>query len=414
MTHFRIIFLIIALLCAGPLGAAAAPQERNTPKTADVRQRKKPAAAEKKPEAKAKSKATADDEENELDDSPENLPGENFGADWPTTTRIPDMLPARTIQNGPDAWIYETQHFRFTSNAPIALSAIKEMAKIFEGTHAANLALPINSPCNHYQVCEHGKFNAFLYETYEQYRAAGGPDGTAGVYIAPRGRAMSVMVRVNADGTRTVEKKEMSTPHAESIKRGKVLVPFRSLGLEKRGNRYVKGGKRIQAKTLSHEITHHMTIGANDYPMWFSEGIAEYVGTAYDGNGRCNFGRNKTELAQYVAAYGGKKGGGGRGIGKQPQIGPLRAFLEQPRERFMAPDRVQISYGFSALLVYYFFHVDGKRDAARIKKFISILQNGGSAEQANEALLDGRTWTQLEKDVRRGMKSAFKVEPQFK
>lgn len=418
MRPFRkILPLLLVLLFAGTLVGFSAPAGGKSAKksgTETVVRKSAEKPGKSAPAKKNAANAPDDDEENELSDEPEELPGENFGADWPTTTRIADMLPARTIQNGPDAWIYETQHFRFTANAPIALAAIKELAKIFEGTLTANLALPINSPCNHYQVCEHGKYNAFLYETYEQYKAAGGLDGTAGVYIAPGGSATVTVTTVSAGGKTTVEQKSVRFPHEASIKRGKVLVPFQSLNLEKRGNRYVKGGKRVRAKTLSHEITHHMTIGANSYPIWFSEGIAEYVGLAYDGNGRCNFGRNKTEMAQYVSAYGGKKERGGRGIGKQPQIGSLRGFLEQPRERFMAADRIQLSYGFSALLVYYFFHIDGKRDAARIKKFLAILQNGGTTAQAYEALLDGRTWEQLEKEVRRGMKSAFKVEPQFK
>lgn len=365
MNFLRILLLIFSLLATGMLTTAPAN------------------AAPKSKKASAKV-LVADDTENELYNGKEDLPGENFSAEWPTITRIPDMLPARTIRDGPDTWIYETQHFRFTSNAPIALGAIKEIARIFEGTYVANLALPINSPCNHFQVCERGKFKAYLFKTYGDYLAAGAPNGSSGVFI----------------GTHS------------GLDSGRVLVPFSSLGLEKRGNRYVKEGKRIDGHTLAHEITHHMTIGTYPYPIWFVEGLAEYVGLSYDGNGQVRFSGNKTPISKFVAGFG-EKGGGGRAIGKQPQIAmSLEAFLSN-EEAFLGKDSVQIGYGVSALLVYYFFHLDGKRDAARIKKYLAVLQNGGTLEQAHEELLGGRTWEQLEKDICRRLKSVMKVEPRF-
>lgn len=324
------------------------------------------------------------DTEDELYEGKEELPGENFKDKWPSLTRITDMLPARTIQDGPDEWIYETQHFRFTSNAPIALAAIKDIARVFEGTYTANLTLPLNSPCNHYQVCEKGKFKAYLYETYENYLAAGGPNGSAGVYIR----------------------------RGHGLENGRVLVPFTSLGLEKRGKRYVKSGRRVEGRTLAHEITHHMTLGNQTFPIWFVEGIAEYVGLSYDGNGTTRFTGNKSVISKYVAGYG-EKGNGGRAIGKTPRIGTSLEQFMLKTDAFIGSRDVQIGYGFSALLVYYFFHLDGKRDAARIKKFIDIIQKGGSFSQANEALLDGRSWEQLEKEVKRRLKSVMKVDPQF-
>ena len=130
------------------------------------------------------------------------------------------------------------------------------------------------------------------FETYDQYLAAGGMKGSAGVFIG----------------------------YGSGLDRGKVLVPFPSLGLEKRGNRYFKSGRRVDAKTLSHEITHHMTIGGNAYPTWFSEGLAEYVGLSYDDNGQVRFGGNKNVIGKFVAGYG-EKGDGGRGIGGRPEVG---------------------------------------------------------------------------------------------
>lgn len=383
---------IFLALCAVALAASAFPAEAFAQARASRTVPAKGAAA--KSSAKKPAPAAADAEVSDLGEAePENLPGENFSAAWPSVSRIADMLSARVARNGPDAWVYETQHFRFTANAPVALSAIREIARIFEGTYAANLALPINSPCNHHQVCEKGKFNAYLFETYDQYLAAGGMKGSAGVFIG----------------------------YGSGLDRGKVLVPFPSLGLEKRGNRYFKGGRRVDAKTLSHEITHHMTIGGNAYPTWFCEGLAEYVGLSYDGNGQVRFGGNKNVIGKFVAGYG-EKGDGGRGIGGRPEVGMSLENFMNHRGSFIGDgfggagtgaDATQIGYGVSALLVYYFFHLDGKRDAARVKKFIAEIQSGGNAESATAALLDGRSWEQLEKEIRRKLKVAFKVEPRF-
>lgn len=390
----------LLLFSAGTAVLPAAPSERrgNAPRSAAR------AATENR-----RASAVPDDEEGTLYEGRENLPGKNFGADWPGVTRIPDMLPARTVQDGPDRWIYETQHFRFTADAPIALGAVKEIARIFEGTYAANLALPLNSPCNHYQVCDDGRFNAYLFKTYEGYLAAGGMKGSAGVFIGQtrivltHGETAPGVPAAGADGKPAA---------VAALEAGRVLVPFDSLGLEKRGNRYVRGGRRVDAKTLSHEITHHMTVGSYAYPIWFVEGLAEYVGLSYDGNGQVRFSGNKNVLGKYVLGYG-EKGEGGRALGKEPQVGmTLQEFMTR-REAFLGADSAQVGYGLSALLVYYFFHLDGKRDGARIKKYIEIIQNGGSIEQANAALLDGRSWDRLERDVSRRLKSVFKIRPQF-
>ncbi len=43
------------------------------------------------------------------------------------------------------------------------------------------------------------------------------------------------------------------------------------------------------------------------------------------------------------------------------------------------------------LLTYYWYHQDGKGDAARIKEYLKLLQTGVSEEQAREKLLNGRS-----------------------
>ena len=374
--------------CAGTSKKSASETKSGTSKKSSSGTSAKSAKSEAS--AKSEKSAEADNSEDELYDGREELPGENFDAEWPDVTRIADMLPARTVQEGPEKWIYETQHFRFVADAPIALSSIKEIARIFEGTYTANLALPISSPCNFWQVCERGRYEANLYKNYDDYLRNGGHEGTAGICWHKvwwrGGKIIGYSVRL--------------------------LVPFSSLCLERQGNRYIRTGTHVRVKTLAHEITHAMASPGANLPKWLSEGLAEYVSLSYDGNGRFRFLGNKNAISKFVSDYG-EKHDGGRAIGKKPYVdATLRQFLCDGG--FPGTQSSQVNYGVSALLVYYFFHLDGKRDAARIKKYIAAIHRGVSKEEAAAFLLDGRDWAQLENDICRRLKSVMKVEPQFK
>ncbi len=322
------------------------------------------------------------DESDDFSVGIEELPGENWNAPWPKTTKLSDMLPAKIVEEGDGKYIYETEHFRFTATAPIMLSAIRDIARVFEGTRVANLSLPINSPCNYYQVAEKGKLQAYLYETREQYLKA----------------LDSSLLSQSAGVCHTTDKMETTTIH----------VPFESLGLEKSGAKYKKANSRIKAKTLAHELTHFMVNPGVEYPSWYSEGIAEYVGATKYQSGRFDFSSNKKTLVAYVTAYGNTKDKGqegGRHLGKKiVSPYPLKTFMELPYEKFLSGDP-QFSYGFSTLLVYYFFHLDGAKDAARAKEFIRSRKAMEPLETSYQKLLDGRTWQELEKDFARGMKT---------
>lgn len=334
--------------------------------------------------ATAKADVTGGDaDESDLGEAQlEALPGENFSAPWPRSTKIADMLPARIVEETEKHYVYETEHFSFTCTAPIQLSAIRDIARIFEGTYVANLALPLNSPCNYYQVAEKGKLQAVLFETREEYLQNVGEElsNSAGV-CAVRG----------------------------SMENTCIFLPFESLGLEKSGAKYKRGTRKIPAQVLAHELTHFMTLPGCKYPSWYVEGIAEYVGVTDYNNGRFAFSGNKKEISAYVSGYG-KDGKGGRALGKKLQFSvSLREFMELSYRQFL--QNPQFNYGFSTLLAYYFFHLDGKKDAARIKAFIRVIQSGKSVAEAHDVLLDGRSWAKLEKDVARGLRSlGFKIE----
>lgn len=306
----------------------------------------------------------------------------NFDTPWPKLIKIPIKQNIITVQEGPELYIYETDHFRFESDAKLNGKLMSSLSHIFESTFEANCSLPLNSLCLQRKDKNAQKYQAKLYESKEDYmQASGAPPSSAGVYY-----------------------------------KGVVHVPFISLGLKKVGQQYTID-RQGDPHTLIHEITHQMTLGAtyrpeSRPPTWFTEGIAEYVGYTPYKNGTFNFGATKTFLVAGVTEYG-KKNTGGRAMGDEFSFMPLREFMNLEHQQFMTGN-AQHNYGFSALLTYYFFHIDGKGDAARIKKYLQAFQEAQGREKANEALLDGRSWEELQKEVSLGMSRQLKVKVNFK
>lgn len=105
---------------------------------------------------------------------------------------------------------------------------------------------------------------------------------------------------------------------------------------------------------------------------------------------------NFKHLVEYVTAYG-KKDDGGRAIGTDIKLGPLKSWMLQSYSSFTG--NAQLNYGCGLLISNYFFHMDREGDAARIKKFLKALRAGKEGEELLEVLLDGQTWQELEADI---------------
>ncbi len=291
----------------------------------------------------------------------------NFQNPWPADAEADEDFEVTTVQNGPDQYIYETPHFKYTCDARIGSTVIKKLSQIFEATYSANKALPLNNaPITDPDY----KFEAILYEHREDYEAAGGLPQSAGVQIW---------------------KPEMG-------KFGKVIVPFESLGLKKVGKGYSINYKDDDIKTLIHEITHQMMLNAVKQEAWFCEGSAEYVGMSPYRSGRINFKNNKRAIIQAVTAFGLEKKRG-RNLGKDIHTTSLENLMTMSYRDFAMGADANKNYGLSVLLVYYFYHADGKKDAARIKQYIAALQEGKPVEEARKHLLDGRTWEELSNEI---------------
>jgi hypothetical protein len=289
----------------------------------------------------------------------------NFEDSWPDQVKFkgdPEIVTVKEDKDTKD-FVYESANYRYNSDVRLGSSVVKGFAVLFETTHkfVRELPLAVNGGDK-----KDGKYEIFLFELQSAYHSAGGPPGSAGVYI----------------GGKNI-----------------VMVPLTSLGVKKAGSGYVIDRDK-SSKTLPHELAHQLT----PHPYftqgsmgWFTEGLAEYVAvTPYFSSGMFNVKGNSKAIVEYATAFG-KDGKGGRGLGDKIKLGPLKNFMLQSYTSFVG--NAQVNYGCGMLITNYFFHMDRDKDGARIKKFLKDLRAGKQGEEALEALLDGQTWLELEKDI---------------
>jgi hypothetical protein len=301
-----------------------------------------------------------DEESNEEEARPE----ENFDAPWPDRVKFEGDPEIVTVEENADKekFIYESTNYRYHCDVRLSNSVVKSFAEMFETTHqfVRELPLAVNGGAK-----DDGKYQIFLFETEQAYHAAGGPPGSAGVYI----------------GGKNI-----------------VMVPLTSLGVRKVGSGYMRDRDK-SSKTLPHELVHQLTPDPYYAPGsmgWFTEGLAEYVATTPYSYGTFNVKTNMRPILEYVTAFG-EDDNGGRGLGEKINLGPLEKFMLQPYASFTS--NAQVNYGCGLLIANYFFHMDREEDGARIKKFLKALNAGKQGKEALTVLLDGQTWLELEADI---------------
>lgn len=305
--------------------------------------------------------------------------GPNFDDPWPKTVKISPEQDVKLVKEENGVYTYESPHFSFEVDAKLSIKLMRTLSSIFEATLEANCAMPLNFPCRQVRASSTDKYKARFYKFRPDFeKATGRPATTAGVFI-----------------------------------NGVVHVPFSSLGIKAMGQQYTIG-REGDPKTLIHEITHQMTLPSSSrpgpgLPSWMLEGVAEYTGHTPYQSGFFNFNQTRMDLLENMVGYN-KKTGFGRNIGKEFNIPSLKTFMTQNYSMFLAGD-MQLAYGFSSLLYYYFCHIDGDGDAARLKKYMQAIQAGKSMDEINAAILDGRTWETMAKDVQTGMRRGLKLKP---
>lgn len=265
---------------------------------------------------------------------------------WPAQVEVParsiEITP--TVENAPAReFVYQSEAFVFTSQAKLAGSMMKEVARTFEATKSLVAALPWGVVCRPPEGLE--RYKAALYETREDYKAAGGPENSGGVY--------------------------MSGPKV-------FMIPFPSLGLEMRGKTWFKD-ENYRSDTLVHEITHQVMDSYLPFlPKWVIEGTAEYTENLPYKSGTFRVDAHKGGMKDAISEAGRR--------GMFPAIPSLKEHMTMNRAAWDAiADRSNKGMGElyfrSYLLVYFFNHLDTDKKGTRFIKFMDAVYGDVKALQ---------------------------------
>ncbi len=264
---------------------------------------------------------------------------------WPKDIVIPPKaIEVKLVEENPAEKIYRyrSEAFEFVSQDKLAGSVMIEVARIFEGTRSLVDALPWGVRPE--PPKDLGFFQAKLYVTEEAYHKDGGPEKSGGVYMG-----------------------------ADRIFR----VPFKSIGLEMRGKTWFKK-QEFSSDTLVHEITHQMM---HDYlgflPKWISEGTAEYTNMLPYNAGTFRAGSHEKGIKDYIKKQlpFATKGLSELGPASDHMTMTPEVWAEKFSGGYEAQHRI---YGYSALLVYYFCHLDGDGKGTRfLKYFDAVTEEAG-------------------------------------
>ncbi|NJM36554.1 MAG: hypothetical protein HC845_01025 [Akkermansiaceae bacterium] len=266
-------------------------------------------------------------------------------------------------------FVYESANYRYICDVRLSKSVVKGFAVMFEATYLFCRTLPLGMNGG---KLDGGKYQIILFEKFDDYVKAGGPPGSAGVFMG---------------------------------RDGVVMVPLTSLGVKPVGSGYMLDRDQSN-KTLPHELTHQVTpdVYFDKGAMgWFTEGLAEYVALSPYRAGSYNIRGNQNDIIDYVIAYGDK--GRGRALGKEIYLSGLKSFMLQDYSDFTASGIANKNYGCSVLITNYLFHMDGDGDGKRIKAYLKALHEGKDAEKSLEILLDGRTFEKLQEDLSKAWRS---------
>ncbi len=297
----------------------------------------------------------------------------NWDGPWPKLVTADVGQEIEVIKEDPSTgeYIYASEHYEFICDVKLNTSVVKRFSLLFEATNKVCRELPLGMV----KPFREERHKIHLFETREGYFAKGGPEGSAGVFISRGGE-------------------------------GDILVPLTSLGVKKVGSNYSVDYDK-ENTTLSHEITHQLTdyeYYASGSGGWFTEGLAEYIANSGYRPGKFSL-EDLQKLVARVTAYG-ENGQGGRALGTEinaPDL--LEYYMQDYVESFTAPDRVNLNYGLAGLIVYYYFHMDGNKDAANIKAFLKALKEDKKPPELFEPLLAGRSWDEMEADITKGWRS---------
>ena len=297
--------------------------------------------------------------------------------EWPTSVAVDLDFEVTTVKEDAEnrVFIYRTPHFEFKSDSQLRENLVRGFSRIFEATYTAihALPLPFQAPP------PEGGFPTELFANEADYFLAGGPAGSAGVFISRGGF-------------------------------GKILIPLENLGVKEVGKGYSFDSKASNS-TLKHELTHQIC-GAAGFrlPTWCSEGFAEFIaGTKYR-NGRYTFTGIGDDLRENL-----KRKGVWDSDHTAESVKGVMEISHKDWNAALAAEGGLNNYATAAMIVAY-FNIWDEGDGIHIRNYLIDLKNGVEEPIARaEHLLRGRSYEDLEDEIAKGwrgegLKLEFKAQ----
>lgn len=297
--------------------------------------------------------------------------------EWPRTISLADKPEVVVVREDEEKreFVYRSPHYEFVCDSKLGSNVVREFGRMFEATYELNCQLPLDLKPKPERLRE--IFQARLFTNKADYMDAGAIEGSAGVYMSGK---KALMVPLSSLGVRLVGSR---------------------VTLEQNPNAQDNG-------TLIHEITHQMM---NHWlpvlPTWLIEGSAEYVEMLeYNSNGKFSL----IGLNRQVKAYADNMGRGNKTF---MMIDPEELMTIDGRRwaEALGKDGMALeNYGSAGLMTYFFYHLDGKGDAANMIAFLREVENVKNDAESEAAvkkhLLRERSYEQLADEV----KKAFRKE----
>lgn len=282
---------------------------------------------------------------------------------WPTTLGLYDAPEVEEAVEDPEkrVFIYKSPNYQFVCDSRLSVNVVREFGRVFEATYQVNCKLPLDIQPE--PEIFKPAFTARIITSDESYHMQGGAVGSAGVYI----------------------------PSAKSI-----LVPISSLGVKLERDKVTIDPGSGDYHTLIHEITHQMMNRWLDkLPLWLLEGSAEYVAWASYSRGKFTF----TDMHRNFPEKLERRGFSMKSV-NIPHLADLMTFDHPKWNASIAAGDASGNYTGAALLTYYFYKLDGKRDGADMVACFNAVRNGTAhADAIKTHLLKDRSYDQLQTEV---------------
>ena len=287
---------------------------------------------------------------------------------------LPEKPTIEELRDGlgsPGEFAYASDHYRFVSTVPLSTQLMRDLAELFEATYLMCHRVPLGFE----RKAGDERLDVRLFETVEQYVAAGGGAGSPGMFLR------------NPD---------------------RVVVPLENLGVRRVGSRYMVDREKssvVLIQILIHQLMPKGYTHRGSNADWVQQGIALYLGAAPYKGGRFRVGKSGEELREMAVGYG-SEGLWGWGLGETLYFPPLERLFSMPYHQVVSRDVIPNEVA-AAMVLAYFAEMDGEKDGRRLKAFLQRLKTapwGMRSQRLCEPLRDGRSLTELQEEVSRGWK----------